>query len=249
MAEKINEAEFRKLVRRIIKENVKDLGDALEQDLNQHDDVATSEHENELLGAPENTNDPSQSPMDTKEDNEKHAPKTPKPEQLKEAKDVENAGDAIDVKMNSQESDHGHDEEIAAAVEVEAANGTHSGEFTKGMSKSNFDSKSGMNDSTNENGGDDKGVDATEAEMNQMDKEIDEGTKTFVEAGAEMKNAGASTGQADAKFSEEAKNEKADEPIATAIQLPENFSEKSWTKSDLMSLIKEEATRVSKLLK
>lgn len=79
--------------------------------------------------------------------------------------------------------------------------------------------------------------------MNSMDKEVDEGTKTFVEAGSED-----STGQKDAKFSEEAKNEKADEPIATAIQLPENFGKEPMSSSELMKMINEEAARVSKLL-
>ena len=76
-----------------------------------------------------------------------------------------------------------------------------------------------------------------------MDKESDEGTKTYVEAGSED-----STGQKDAKWSEEAKNEDGDEPIATAIQLPESFGKESMTGSDLMKMINEEAKRISKLL-
>lgn len=229
MAEKINEAEFRQLVRKIIKENVEDLGDALEQDLNHNDDVCTSDHENKLLGAPDNKNEPSQ---DAKS--------------LSESEDFTNAGDAIEVKMNSHDSSKG---ESSAKVSVKASSGTKKGESIQGMSNASFDTKKGMNNSDNENGGSDKGEDAIDSKMNQMDKEADEGTKAYVEAGSEMKNAGVSTGQADAKFSEEAKNEKSEEPIATAIQLPEGFSEKKWTKSDLMSLINEEAYRVSKLIK
>ena len=241
MAKQLNEEQFRKLVREIIKESVaKDLGDSMDQDLNQNDGVNTEDHPNELIGAPENANDPSQSPVDTKSENDKDAPETPKAEQLAEGDEID-AGDATEVDMNSQEG--GSKVESKAAVEVTAGSGTHSGDLTKGMAKSSVDTKSGMNDSDNENGGDDKGVDATEAEMNQMDKESDEGTKTYVEAGSED-----STGQKDAKWSEEAKNEDGDEPIATAIQLPESFGKESMTGSDLMKMINEEAKRISKLL-
>ena len=243
MSKKLTEKEFRTIVRGIIKESVEDLGDSMDQDLNQQDGVNTTSHPNIGLGAPKKANKPSQSPTDTKKENDADAPETPEPEQLKEAKDVENKGEATDVKMNSQDSVKGSDEKAAAAVEVEAAGGSHSGDSTKGMSKSKFDSKKGMNDSANENGGDDKGTDATEADMNQMDKENDEGTKTYVEAGTAD-----STGQKDAKWSEEAKNEKADTPIADAIQLPEGFGKDPISGSDLMKLINEEAERLSKLL-
>jgi len=240
MGKKLNEKQFREVVRNIIKESVKDLGDSMNQDLNTMDSVNTTDHPNTLIGAPENTNDPSQSPVDTKKENDKDAPETPKTEQLKESKgDVENAGEVTDVDMNSQDSELG-DHKDGAVVEVEAGGGTHSGESTKGMAKAKEETKSGMNDSSNENGGDDKGAEATETKMNAMDKEVDEGTKTYVEAGSED-----STGQKDAKWSKEAKNEKADEPIATAIQLPEGFGKKAISSSELLKFINEEADKLS----
>ena len=243
MAEKLNEDQFRKLVRKIIKENVADSGDVMDQSLNTMDGVNTTSHPNIGLGAPKKANKPSQNPVDTKKENSKYEPKNPKTEQLKEANDVEDKGDVTDVKMNTQDSKGGHDKKIAAAVEVEAAGGVHNGDSTKGMSKSKFDSKKGMNNSTNENGGDDKGTDATEADLNTMDKDVYEGTKTYVEAGAED-----STGQRDAKWSETAKKEKEDTPIADAIQLPENFGKEAMSGKDLLKIINEEAKKLSKLI-
>jgi hypothetical protein len=76
--------------------------------------------------------------------------------------------------------------------------------------------------------------------MNSMDETKDEGAKTYVEAGSKD-----STGQPDAKFSEEAKNEKeTKEKIAKAIQLPESFK----NKQEMLKFINEEAKKIAKML-
>ena len=251
-AKKLNEEQLRDMVKnmalKIMSENKIDLGDPMDQKLNQNDSVGTTSHENELVGSPKNLNAPSQGKLDTEKENDstEDTMEDQDVEQLNEG-DYEDKGDATEVKMNSQDSDKGSDEKAAAAVEVDAAGSTHSGASTKGQKKANFESKKGMNDSSNENGGDDKGTDSTEVDMNTEDKDVDEGTKTYVEAGTELKK-GASTGQKDAKWSEDAKNEKADEPIAKGIQLPEGFDKMKFTQTELQNFINEEAKKVAKTL-
>jgi len=241
----LNEKGVRELIRNMIQEAVKEIGDVMDQPLNQMDNVHTSEHPNELIGAPEEPNKPSQKPMDTEKEADKHK-NNPEVEQLNEGNDYTEEGDAIDVKMNSQESDGGYD--AAAAVEVEASGSKHGGSSTKGQAKANFESKKGMNDDSNENGGDDKGEPHFDVDMNTMDGEgDDEGAKTRVEAGSEMSK-GASKGQKDAKFHEDAKEEK--DPygrIADAIQLDE-LKDKQIGEKELQKFISEAARRVQKLL-
>ena len=76
-------------------------------------------------------------------------------------------------------------------------------------------------------------------EMNTMDKDGEEGAKTFVSAGSDMSK-GHSKGQAKANYSEEAKNEKETaEAIAKAIQLPERFeNQKAMLKFILMNVVR-----------
>lgn len=242
----LNEQGVRELVRQMIQEAAQELGDALDQPLNQMDKVNTSDHPNELIGAPEELNKPSQEKLDTDSEADKHK-NNPEVEQLNEGDDYEDAGDPTEVKMNSQDSDQGSDGGAAAAVEVETS-GKHSGASTKGQAKAKFDSKKGMNDGSNENGGDDKGEPHFDVDMNAMDGEgDDEGAKTFVEPGSEMSK-GASKGQKDAKWSEDAKNET--DPygrIADAIQLDE-LNDKQVSQKELQQFINEAAKKIQKLL-
>jgi len=245
--QELNEQGVRALVRNMIQEAVEELGDAMDQPLNKMDKVNTTSHPNELLGAPKELNKPSQTKVDTDAEVSKDSKDKPNPEQLSEGEDYTDEGDPLDVKMNAKDSDKGSDESAAAAVEVKAS-GKLNGDSTKGQAKAKFDSKKGSNDSTNENGGDDKGENHFDVDMNDMDGEgDDEGAKTFVEPGSELSK-GASKGQKDAKWSEDAKNEK--DPygrIADAIQLDE-LESKQVGQKELENFINEAARRIQKLL-
>jgi hypothetical protein len=153
-----------------------------------------------------------------------------------------------DVRMNQKDKDQGHDEKIATAVKVDAANSTKKGTadnpHIEGMKNSNFNSKKG-NQSTkastpysdrNEN-----------VDMNSQDKEGDKGAKTYVEAGADITGREKhTTGQKKAVSSEAAKNEKETyERIADGIELPEGFK----NRKELLGFINENAKKASKILK
>lgn len=151
--------------------------------------------------------------------------------------------------MNQQDDDQGHDEEIATAVEVKAAAKTKKGGHIEGQREGDFTSKkenpkvSVDNDPMSE---DKVGI---EPEMNKEDKEQDEGTKTFVEPGAEMSK-GHSTGQKKAVPSESAKNEKDayEEKLRASIetvQLPEGFK----NKGEMLSFIKSKARKLLSTVK
>lgn len=157
------------------------------------------------------------------------------------AENIEETEEAMEVKLNQNDKEQGSDGKVAAAVSVEAGSGTKKGDSIEGMKNAKFDSKD-KNPSTE--------VSAPfvekegEVKMDKMDKVIDDGAKTYVEAGTDMSK-GASTGQAKANWSEAAKNEKEKaEVIAKAIQLPEGFK----NKAELLNFINEEAKKISKLL-
>lgn len=161
----------------------------------------------------------------------------------KAPKNIEKTEEPTEVKMNQNDKDQGHDEKIAAAVEVSAANSTKSGDSVEGMHNSDFETKTDGPSTKSSTPFEDK---KEKVEMNEMDKEDKEGdaAKTFVQPGTEMKD-GYSTGQAKANFSEKAKNETEKiEKIAKGIQLPESFK----NKQELMNYITEEAKKISKLL-
>lgn len=157
------------------------------------------------------------------------------------AENIENEEESMEVDMNQNDKEGGSDEKVAAAVSVEAASSTKKGESVEGMHNANFESKE-KNPSTDVSKPFEEKKE--KVEMNSMDKEGEDGAKTYVEAGSEMSN-GHSKGQPKANYSEEAKNEKEKaESIAKAIQLPEGFK----NKKDLMNFIKEEAEKLAKLI-
>jgi len=150
---------------------------------------------------------------------------------------IEKTEDTVDVKMNQAPSKGGSDEKVAAAVEVEAAGSTKKGGSVEGMHNADFTSLDKQPSTKASTPFEEK---KGEVDMKEMDKAVDEGTKTFVEAGAKD-----STGQPNSKFSEEAKNEKEkEERIAKAIQLPESFK----NKNEMLKFIQEEAKKIAKLL-
>ena len=171
-------------------------------------------------------------------------------------------GDAIDQKMNQQDNDQGHDEEIAAATKIEGSKSTKSASDTNpyvaGQSKPTVESKKDQpsvtkdNDPTQEGGK--PGGKENEPKMNKEDKagpqSTEEVTKTMVTAGEQM-NKGYSNGQKKAAGHVDAKNEKEPQkPIADAIQLKESIHlpETFKSKKDMLNFIKNEAKRVSKLI-
>jgi len=165
----------------------------------------------------------------------------------KKKANMENSDIPTDVKMNQQDKDQGHDEEIAAAAKVDAKSSTKKGSsdnpHIEGMHNSDFDSKKGN-----------QGTDAStpfedrkdEVKMNSQDKEGDKGAKTYVEAGGDIKGREKhTTGQKKADAKEKAPS--ADDPygrIAKGIELPESFK----SKKELFNFINEESKKVSKLL-
>jgi hypothetical protein len=147
----------------------------------------------------------------------------------------------LEIDMNEMDGDQGHDEQIAAAVKVDAASSTKKGASVEGMKNANFDSKD-KNPSTASSAPFEEREE--NVKMNSQDKATDDGAKTYVEAGAEL-NRGASTGQHKANFSEKAQNEKETaERIAQGIQLPESFK----NKAELLNFINEQAKQLSESL-
>lgn len=152
-----------------------------------------------------------------------------------------------DVKMNKKDSNQGHDEKIAAAVKVDAANSTKSGTadnpHIEGMKNSSFESKKG-NQSVSASAPfeDRKG----EVNMNSEDRVVGDGAKTYVEAGGDITGKEKhTTGQKKAVANEKAPESKeTQERIAKGIELPEGFK----SKRDLMDFINENAKRIYKLL-
>ncbi len=166
----------------------------------------------------------------------------------KKKANMENAELPTDVKMNKQDKDQGHDEKIAAAVKVDAANSTKKGTkdnpHIEGMKNSKFDSKSENPSTAVSTPFEER---KAKVDMNSQDSNIDDvGAKTYVEAGSDIKGKEKhTTGQKKAVSSEKAKNEKeTKERIAKGIELPEGFK----NKKELISFINEEAKKVSKLL-
>ncbi len=165
-------------------------------------------------------------------------------------------GDALDIKMNSQDKVKGSD--TAGAHTSVKKNGSFetkkSGpekgkdpiDVSMNQSKEKGSDKEGALVSVKKNGsfevkktGPEKGEDPTDVKMNDMDgKAGSEDAKTYVAAGT-------GKGQKTPKFSEEAKNEKEKEKrIADAIMMPESFK----NKKDLSNFILAEAKRISSIL-
>ena len=165
----------------------------------------------------------------------------------KKKANMENAEVPTDVKMNKQDKDQGHDEKIAAAAKVDAASSTKKGTtdnpHIEGMHNSNFTSKKGNQGTKASTPFEDRN---DNPKMNSMDKEVDEGTKTYVDAGGDIKNREKhTTGQKKAEVHEKAPEK--DDPygrIAKGIELPEGFQ----NRKELLTFINEEAKKASKLL-
>lgn len=144
-----------------------------------------------------------------------------------------------DVDMNSQadaKSEKG-DEKSATAVSVKAGAEKKGDGPTTGQHKANFEKKT---ESPSKNVSD-PFVEKAEDKMNTMDKDNDEGTKTFVDAGAAKGGHTVVAGQHKAVVKEKAPIVKDKEPIAKGIEIKENYK-----KSELLAFIREEATKIAK---
>lgn len=165
----------------------------------------------------------------------------------KKKANMENGDLPTDVKMNQQDKDQGHDEKIAAAVKVDAANSTKKGTadnpHIEGMKNGNFESKKGNQGTSASTPFEDR---KDKVEMNSQDREMDEGAKTYVEAGGDITGREKhTTGQKKAEAKEKAPESKDSyERIAKGIELPEGFK----NKKELLNFINENAKKVSKLL-
>ena len=152
-----------------------------------------------------------------------------------------------DVKMNQNDKDQGHDEKIAAAVKVDAASSTKKGTadnpHIEGMKNSSFESKKGNQSTKASTPFEDRN---DNVDMNSEDREMDEGAKTYVEAGGDVKGGEKhTTGQKKAVVKEKAPESKDSyERIAKGIELPEGFK----NKKELLDFINENAKKASKLL-
>lgn len=147
-------------------------------------------------------------------------------------------GDPVaDTKLNQQPSKGGSDEKISTAVKVKAGAEKGGNDVTTGQHKANFESKKeGPKKSVS-----DPFVEEGKKEMNTNDKLVDEGTKTFVEAGAEDGSTTVTAGQHDANWKESAPKSDNDKRIASGIQLKETY-----TKTELRELIIAEAKKLAK---
>ena len=165
----------------------------------------------------------------------------------KKAADMTNEELPTKVKMNKNDKEQGHDETIAAAVKVTAANsekkGTKDNPSIEGMKNSKFDSKSENPSTKASTPFEDRKKDV---KMNSEDKEGDKGAKTYVEAGGDITGKEKhTTGQKKAVAKEKAP-EKEDSygRIAKGIELPEGFK----SKKELFSFINEQAKKIAKLI-
>jgi len=145
--------------------------------------------------------------------------------------------EASDTKMNQFAKEEGSDKKAATAVKV-SATGTKSGNgATTGQANAKFTSKT-ENPSVDSS---DPYKEKFDGDMNTMDKENDEGVKTYVDAGTAKSGDKVTAGQAKAKVSEKAPIVKDKEPIATGIQIKENY-----TKTELQEFIRKEAIKLAK---
>lgn len=157
-------------------------------------------------------------------------------------KKVEKTGSTeIEVKMNSQDDDQGHDEEIAAAVEVEAGSKKSGDGHIAGQAKGNFTSKTDNPKKEASQPFDDETFDG---KMNKEDKLVDEKAKTYVDAGSEKGGSTHTTGQAEANVHERAPEVKDNDPIAAGIEIKGSNIKESYNKTELMNFIKEEAIKL-----
>lgn len=145
--------------------------------------------------------------------------------------------DPIEAEMNQEPSKGGSDEKAATAVKVKAGAEKGGKGVTAGQHAANFESKTDGPKKSVSTPFTDKASD----KMNAEDKVVDEGTKTYVEAGAEKGGTDVTAGQHKAGWKEDAPKSDNDKRIATGIQLKE-----SYKKSELQQFIISEAKKLAK---
>ena len=151
--------------------------------------------------------------------------------------------DPTKVAMNQMDKEQGSDGDISAAVKVEAGGDLKSKQSETAGQKSK-DATSKKDNPDAELGNPFK--EEKEPKMNEMDKENDQGTKTYVEAGSEGVGSQPSTvGQKKAESKEKApKSEETKERIAKAIQMPEG----KMNQKQLIEFAMTQAKKVKSLL-
>ena len=153
------------------------------------------------------------------------------------------ADDATKVKMNANDSKGTAD--VGAQVKVSAGAVKGSDGATAGQATAKMEEKSSSDKSVKAGG---PFVESPSGEMNSMDKEGDDETKTFVEAGSEgVGEQPATVGQKKAEFDEAApKSKETEKKIADAIQMKEGMKFKG--KAEMLKFVNEEAKRIAKLI-
>ncbi len=150
---------------------------------------------------------------------------------------AEKGEEPMDVKLNQQPSKGGSDEKASTAVGVKPGAEKGGKGVTAGQHKANFESKtSGPKDSVST-----PFTKKASEKMNAEDKVVDEGTKTFVEAGAEKGGTDVTSGQHKAGWKESAPKSDNDKRIASGIQLKETY-----TKVELRQFIISEAKKLAR---
>jgi hypothetical protein len=155
------------------------------------------------------------------------------------------AEDPMNVSMNQMDKEAGSDGKAASAVKVEAGGDLSSDQSaTAGQKAANFDSKKSNPSKESGEPFDENG----DAKMNSMDKEGDEGTKTFVGAKGNLSSDQATNvGMNGTDVHEDAQNEAVPEKIAKAIEMPkEGFTFKD--KNELLEWTKGQAAKIADLL-
>lgn len=205
---------------------IKEEADKIKQELNEGETTNVGEPLDVLLNKNDGTGDKDQALV--------HKSKS-KTEYKKGPADK--GEDPIEAEMNQEPSKGGSDEKAATAVKVKAGAEKGGKGVTAGQHAANFESKTDGPKKSVSTPFTDKASD----KMNAEDKVVDEGTKTYVEAGAEKGGTDVTAGQHKAGWKEDAPKSDNDKRIATGIQLKE-----SYKKSELQQFIISEAKKLAK---
>lgn len=147
----------------------------------------------------------------------------------------------LEVEMNKNAEEKGSDEGASTAVAVEAGATKKVNGHTSGQAKAKFESKKGNPDGKFSTPFEEKAKD----NMKKLDKLTDETTKTYVEAGSAKDGHTVTAGQHEAKISDKAPVSDKYKRIAQGIEIGTDIKE-SYTKTELVSFIKEQAKKLVK---
>jgi len=214
-----------------LKEQIEKTVDTLDVDMTQFDSLKSSSHNEKALVY-----------KDTKKKEEKAGPQT---------KEFGGYDEKAVESINSQDKEHGSDEKSATAVKVDAGKVKGESGPTTGQHTAKFTAKKDNPKMEASQPFDAKKFDG---KMNIEDKLTDKEVKTFVEPGTKIGGKGHTSGQAKAMPKEKAPVVKDKAPIANGVEIEgsnvggkkaETVIKESYTKTELINFIKEEAKKIA----